>query len=260
MSEIKKLLETIARLRDPESGCPWDLKQTHKSLVPYLLEESYEAAAAIEAGDSSEIKNELGDVLLQVVLHAQIASEKGVFDFADVAASIDAKMVRRHPHVFADMSFANEVEQKEFWEAEKLREKNAAQTPTGILSDLPKNTSALMQALELQKRVARKGFDWPEVAGVIEKVREEVVEIEQALHEKNVDHAREEFGDLLFAVVNLGRFLKFDAEATLLSANQKFTLRFERMAEHLLTNTNKSLSECSLAEMEAAWQTVKDQE
>lgn len=260
MSQIDTLLATIAQLRDPDSGCPWDLKQTHQSLVPYLLEESYEAAAAIEAGDLDEMQDELGDVLLQVVLHAQIAAEAGAFEFSDIAATINEKMVRRHPHVFTDMTFANEQEQKQFWEAEKRREKNIDEPRQKVLNDLPNNTPALMQALKLQKRAAREGFDWPEVDGVIAKVREEVVEIEQALAENDLDHVREEFGDLLFAVVNLGRFLKLDAEAVLLSANAKFSKRFQGMTEHLSLQDKKSLAESSLAEMEAAWQAVKDQE
>lgn len=260
MSEIKNLLATIARLRDPDSGCPWDLKQTHKSLIPFLLEEAYEAAAAIESGEVDEVKNELGDVLLQVVLHAQIASEAGAFNFSDIAAAIDEKMIRRHPHVFSDKTFANEAEQKEFWEAEKRREKKASQPQPGILDDLPVNTPALMQASQLQKRVARQGFDWPEVDGVIAKVREEVLELEQALGAGDLDHVREEFGDLLFAVVNLGRFLSLDAEAVLLSANTKFASRFQRMTEYLSLERQQSLEASSLDEMEAAWQAVKTQE
>lgn len=259
MKELHALLETVAKLRDPDSGCPWDLKQTHQSLTPYLLEEAYEAVEAIESGDFSELKQELGDVLLQVVLHAQLAGEAEQFTFADVAQAIDKKMIRRHPHVFANQEFADEAEQKQFWEAEKLREKGEGNTQESILNGLPSNLPALLKAEKIQKRVSRVGFDWDHVTQVLEKIEEEIAEVKEALLEADEEHVQEEVGDLLFAVVNLARFTNINAESALSSANRKFTNRFQQL-EQMAMQDNKSLSDHTLEELEALWSRVKAEE
>lgn len=256
MKELHALLETVAKLRDPDTGCPWDLKQTHQSLTPYLLEEAYEAVEAIESGDITELKQELGDVLLQVVLHAQLAGEAEEFSFADVARTIDEKMIRRHPHVFADQQFADETEQKQFWEAEKQREKGVGDTQESILSSLPSNLPALLKAEKIQKRVSRVGFDWDDVAQVIDKIEEEIQEVKDALLSADEQHVQEEVGDLLFAVVNLARFTNINAESALFSANRKFTRRFQQL-ELMADQEEKMLSDCTLSELEAYWSKVK---
>ncbi len=259
MKEIYSLLETVAKLRDPEGGCPWDLKQTHQSLTPYMLEEAYEAVDAIESGDAAEIRQELGDVLLQVVLHAQIASEIGQFNFADVATSINEKMIRRHPHVFSNQKFNNEAEQKQFWDAEKQREKGKQNNDDSILFELPLNLPALLKAEKIQKRVSRVGFDWGNVSQVIDKIEEEIAEVKEALIANDQSHVHEEVGDLMFAVVNLARFTQINAEKALSNANRKFTHRFQQL-EQLAKLDNKSLGECSLDQLEQYWSRVKDQE
>ena len=256
MKEVYALLQTVAKLRDPDSGCPWDLKQTHQSLTPYLLEEAYEAVEAIESGDFSELKQELGDVLLQVVLHAQLAAEAGHFAFSDVAQAIDEKMVRRHPHVFANQQFANEAEQKEFWEAEKQREKGAGAQKDSVLSDMPSNLPALLKAEKIQERVSRTGFDWDDVSDVMDKIEEELNEVRAALSSTDQEHVQEEVGDLLFAVVNLARFTSINAESALSKANRKFTRRFQQL-EQLVTEHDKVLTECSLDELEEYWSASK---
>ena len=259
MKELHALLETVAKLRDPESGCPWDLEQTHQSLTPYLLEEAYEAVDAIESGDFNELKQELGDVLLQVVLHAQLAQEEEHFTFADVASAIDEKMVRRHPHVFSDQTFANEAEQKQFWDAEKLREKGGDNQPGSILSGMPSNLPAVLKAEKIQKRVSRVGFDWDNVAQVFEKIEEEIGEVKEALDGSDAEHINEEVGDLLFAVVNLARSININAESALSKANRKFTSRFQQL-ERMATQENTLLSDCTLEELEAFWSRVKADE
>lgn len=256
MKEIQQLLQTIARLRDPQDGCPWDLKQTHQSLTPYLLEEAYEAVEAIQVGDPAAIKDELGDVLLQVVLHAQIANEAGEFEFADVAASINDKMIRRHPHVFSDRKFSSQAEQKRFWEAEKQREKGALTAPASALDNVPVNLPALLKAEKIQKKAAQVGFDWDETAQVVEKVEEELAEMKAALINQDAVNLEEELGDLLFAIVNLTRFVELNAESTLAKANQKFSRRF-RAVEALARADQKSLNECELDQLERYWDRVK---
>jgi ATP diphosphatase len=302
LSETQRLLDIMAQLRDPQSGCPWDVKQTMESLTRYTIEEAYEVADAIANGDMHDIKDELGDLLFQVVFYAQIASESRAFSFDDVAKSISDKLVRRHPHVFANalasegVSDTNKnltVERTQLndsalnaqWDAIKAQEKqfkkqrlkqdDEAIEPS-ILDSVPKGMPALMYAQKLQKACAKVGFDWPDAAPVIDKVREEVEEIQQELDFKqraqgalnagvaplnsgvpdNQQAIEEEIGDALFAMVNLARHCKVDADTALRNASNKFTNRFKGV-ERLAAEQGEKLDALTLDEMEALWQQVK---
>lgn len=217
---LSQLLAIMQGLRDPETGCPWDVQQNFTSIAPYTIEEAYEVADAIERNDMADLKDELGDLLLQVVFHAQIASEAGLFDFADVARSISDKMIRRHPHVFAGEAHSIG------WEAIKASERTAKSDDASALAGVAKNLPALMVAEKLQKRAARVGFDWPDAQGPRDKIAEELTELDEA---PDAGSRQEEYGDLLFATVNLGRKLKIDPEVALRQANAKFEARFRSM-------------------------------
>ncbi len=251
-----QLLQIMARLRDPNSGCPWDLEQDFASIVPYTIEEAYEVADAIAKGDMEHLREELGDLLLQVVFHAQMAQEKNLFRFEDVAASINEKMIRRHPHVFADAEIKTAEAQTQNWETIKAAERKTKKEKARVLDDVPVALPALLRAQKLQSRAARVGFDWPDVAGVMAKVAEETREVDEAIQSGDAKHTEEEIGDLLFAVVNLARFQGIDAESALRAANQKFTRRFEALEDGL----SKPFSEASLEEMEALWVAAKEAE
>ena len=302
LSETQRLLDIMAQLRDPQSGCPWDVKQTMESLTRYTIEEAYEVADAIATGDMHDIKDELGDLLFQVVFYAQIASESSAFTFDDVAQSISDKLVRRHPHVFAN-PLASEgagdtnknltVERTQLndsalnaqWDAIKAQEKQFKKQrlkqddeviEPSILDSVPKGMPALMYAQKLQKACAKVGFDWPDAAPVIDKVREEVEEIQQELDFKqraqgalktgvvplnsgvpdNQQAIEEEIGDALFAMVNLARHCKVDADTALRNASNKFTNRFKGV-ERLAAEQGEKLDALTLDEMEALWQQVK---
>ncbi|APE00987.1 nucleoside triphosphate pyrophosphohydrolase [Alteromonas mediterranea] len=307
LSEMQRLLEIMRQLRDPESGCPWDVKQTMESLTRYTIEEAYEVADAIASGDIHDIKDELGDLLFQVVFYAQIASETSAFSFDDVAQSISDKLVRRHPHVFASQSVDDEKGSEKGgealqrtllsdtalnaqWDAIKAQEKQLKKqrfkqrvqaAETSILDSVPKGMPALMYAQKLQKACAKVGFDWPDVAPVIDKVREEVEEIQleldykqraetaaekasqhvnstsdgEALHD-NQNAIEEEIGDALFAMVNLARHCKVDADTALRNASNKFANRFKGV-ERLAAKQGETLDALTLDEMEALWQQVK---
>jgi tetrapyrrole methylase family protein/MazG family protein len=257
---LPDLLDIMAKLRAPD-GCPWDRKQTHHSLLNYLIEESYEYIDAVEAGDKANMREELGDVLLQVVFHAQLSRELGEFDFADVVQGIADKLVRRHPHVFGDLKLdgAEAVEVK--WAELKKAEKDAAGTekkPESGLGALPRHLPALIKAEKLQKKAATHGFDWPDWKGPADKVREELAELKAEVEAANPDHDRleDEFGDLLFAAVNLGRFFKLDPERALARANRKFYDRYGKM-EELARREGKEFATLSLDEKEAYWVRVK---
>lgn len=262
---MQKLLDVMAALRDPQSGCPWDIKQDFASLIPYTLEEAYEVADAIEQGDLRELKYELGDLLFQVVFYAQIAREQSLFEFADVVDAISEKLVRRHPHVFAGHACDNEAELHEAWEQHKARERDAqamkqsgteqASVLAGVASALP----ALKRAQKLQKRAARSGFDWPEAGPVLDKLQEEVNEVREAVQQQNRAAMFEEIGDLLFSVVNLARHLGVDAEEALRAGNRKFTSRFSHI-EQALQQAGQSLEQQDLQTLEALWQAAKQQE
>ncbi|CAI4163852.1 nucleoside triphosphate pyrophosphohydrolase [Alteromonas macleodii] len=302
LNEMQRLLDIMAQLRDPQSGCPWDVKQTMESLTRYTIEEAYEVADAIATGDMHDIKDELGDLLFQVVFYAQIASESSAFTFDDVAQSISDKLVRRHPHVFANalasegVSDTNEnvtVERTQLndsalnaqWDAIKAQEKQLKKQrlkqgddaiETSILDNVPKGMPALMYAQKLQKACAKVGFDWPDAAPVIDKVREEVEEIQQELDFKqraqgalktgvvplnsgvpdNQQAIEEEIGDALFAMVNLARHCKVDADTALRNASNKFANRFKGV-ERLAAEQGDKLDALTLDEMEALWQQVK---
>lgn len=250
----------MARLRDPDSGCPWDLQQDFRSLIPYTLEEAYEVADAIERGDFHDLREELGDLLLQVVFHARLAEELGLFDFEDVAAAIAEKLVRRHPHVFQAMEFGSDAERQHQWENAK-REEHKDKTgahPESALSGVAASLPALMRAQKLQKRAARHGFDWAEVGPVFAKVAEELAETRAAFESGDSHRIEEEVGDLLFGVVNLARHLGVDAEGALRSSNQKFTHRFQHI-EARLKEQGRTLDTATLEEMDALWEEAKIQ-
>lgn len=247
--DIADLLEIMRRLRGP-GGCPWDREQSFATIAPYTVEEAYEVAASIEDGDYKALPDELGDLLFQVVFHARMAEEQGLFDFGDVVEAVTAKMLRRHPHVFGDAEAATDPHgQKLAWEALKAEERRQ-KDQTSILDDVPLALPALLRAEKLQRRAATVGFDWDDAAKVVDKIAEEAREVVDA----GLDPAKrtEEIGDLLFVVANLARHLKVDPEAALRSANAKFTRRF-KFIEAALAVRGRTATEASLDEMEAHW-------
>jgi MazG family protein len=256
-AEIGELLAIMRRLRDPNGGCPWDLEQNFATIAPYTIEEAYEVASAIEAGDYAALKDELGDLLLQVVFHAQMADEQGLFAFPDVVLAICDKMVRRHPHVFGDGAAKTPGAVTEAWADIKRRERAARpQAPQGLLDDVPRALPALMRAIKLQNRAAEVGFDWPSAVFVTDKIAEETRELAEAASSKDPAKTAEEFGDLLFAMANLARHLKLDPEDALRAANAKFMRRFKAI-ETGLAARGQTLEEATLNEMEALWQEAK---
>jgi len=248
----------MAALRDPQSGCPWDIKQTFETIIPYTLEEAYEVADAIESGDMQELKSELGDLLFQVVFYAQMAKEQGDFEFADVVETVSEKLIRRHPHVFTSVDCKDEAELHEAWEKSKAaeRDKQADANKASILDGVANALPALKRAQKLQKRAAREGFDWPEVAPVLEKLEEEVQELRHAMQQNDRASIFEETGDILFSCVNLARHLNVDAEESLRGCNQKFEQRFSHI-EKSLNRAGRSFQSCSIEELEALWQEAK---
>lgn len=260
---IQRLVTIMAQLRDPRGGCPWDREQTLETIVPHTIEEAYEVADSIARGDMGELCGELGDLLFQVVFYARVASEQGQFDFDDVVRGICEKMVRRHPHVFADARVADAEEQSVVWEQLKAEErrKGAAEGRVGHLAGVARALPALLRASKLQKRAAKVGFDWPDRAGVLAKVREELAELEAELNQAGAAQARvaDELGDLLFSCVNLSRHLGFDAESLLRAANDKFEARFNTM-EAILQEQGTPLAAAALAVMDAAWDEAKRNE
>jgi ATP diphosphatase len=250
---IDRLLAIMAALRDPATGCPWDIAQTFATIAPYTLEEAHEVADAIERAAWGELEGELGDLLFQTVYHAQMAAEAGHFTFADVVASISDKMLARHPHVFGSESRDKSAEQQtRDWEAQKARERGSARTLDGIAASLP----ALTRALKLQNRAARVGFDWPSTDQVLDKLVEEAREVVEARDTLTHDALTEEIGDLFFVMANLARHLKVDPEAALRAANQKFTRRFARI-EDWLAESGRTPSDSDLTEMDALWTRAK---
>jgi len=262
---IARLLEVMARLRDPESGCPWDVAQDFASIAPYTVEEAYEVADAIARGDLGDLEDELGDLLFQVVFHARMAEEAGAFDFEAVARRVVEKMIRRHPHVFADASITDAEAQTEAWEAQKAAERRARAEADGVgrpsaLDGVAHSLPALMRAVKLQRRAARVGFDWAEAKDVVAKIREELGELEAVMGEAaREDERREELGDLLFAVANLARKLEIDPETALTAASAKFERRF-REIEARLAECGKAPETSTVEEMEAHWTAAKAQE
>lgn len=256
MPNIEALANLMARLRDPQTGCPWDIEQTFASIAPYTIEEAYEVADAIHHNDLEALKSELGDLLFQVVFHARMAEEQNAFDLDDVISSIVDKMERRHPHVFGDVKIHTSEQQSEAWEQIKSAEKgDAASALDGVTLALP----ALVRAQKLQRRAARVGFDWPDISGAIDKCHEELGEIKQALASTDQDAIEAEIGDLLFAVVNVARFATVDAEMALASCNRRFTRRFQDV-EQQATDSGKQMQACSLKELDAMWENAKQRE
>ncbi|SNT74296.1 nucleoside triphosphate pyrophosphohydrolase [Paracoccus seriniphilus] len=255
-AEITRLIEIMAQLRDPDKGCPWDIEQDFASIAPYTIEEAHEVADAIERKAWDELPGELGDLLLQVVFHAQMASEAGMFDFADCAAAISDKLVFRHPHVFGDESRDKSAEQQiKDWEAIKAVER-ANKAERGTLDGVAMGLPALTRALKLQNRAARVGFDWPDASNVLDKITEEAAELVEARDELDHDALEEEFGDLLFVIANLGRHLKLDPELALRRANAKFTRRFQAI-EAALADEGRRPEDSDLAEMDRLWDQAK---
>jgi ATP diphosphatase len=267
--DIQRLIEIMAALRTPETGCPWDLKQDFGTIAPYTIEEAHEVADAIARHDLDDLKDELGDLLLQVAFHARMAQEQSVFDFGDVVQSITEKLIRRHPHVFGDTRHLTPDEVKGLWDKIKAEEKaerarrrgpqgaaQASQPEAGALAGIPSGLPATIRALKLQQKASKVGFDWNDPRAVLDKIREETGEIELALDNKDNVAAAGEIGDLMFALVNLARHLDVDADAALRATNAKFERRF-RSIEAALARHGKIPAEATLAEMDALWDEAK---
>jgi nucleoside triphosphate diphosphatase len=264
---ITALLEVMAALRTPGTGCPWDLEQTFSTIAPYTIEEAYEVADAIDRNDLPSLKEELGDLLLQVVYHARMAEERQAFAFADVVEAITTKMIRRHPHVFGTEAERAAGATPGFWERIKAAEKVADPkgATAGVLDDVPLGFPALTRAVKLQHKAAKVGFDWPSIAPVFAKAKEEIAELEEAIADGRKpdgtasEAVTEEFGDLLFVMANVARHLKIDPEAALRAANGKFVRRFQRI-EELLAADGRTPSQSTLAEMDRLWDQAKAEE
>ncbi len=261
-AHLLRILDIMRALRDPKTGCPWDIEQTFKSIAPHTIEEAYEVVDAIETGDMDTLKDELGDLLLQVVFHAQMADEAGYFNFFDVAAAISDKMEQRHPHVFGDLEAVSAHAVKSNWEdikarerAEKLAQQASDSEATSLLDDVPAALPGLSRAIKLQRRAARVGFDWSEAAPIFAKLDEEIEELRREMHGPSAGKTRieDELGDVLFVIANLARHLGVDPEAAIRSTNSKFTARFKWMEK------NADLDTLSLAEMEQKWEQAKSQ-
>jgi len=257
VEQLQNIITIMAKLRDPETGCPWDVKQDFASIAPYTIEEAYEVADAIESGDREALCDELGDLLLQVVFHARIAEEEGSFTLADVAKSISNKMIKRHPHVFSDGKTPKVNEQRQLWEDIKKAER-AVRGQNGVLAGIPVGMPPMQRALKLQKRAASVGFDWPDIAQIIDKMHEEAAELVAELEAtpQNKQRLSDEVGDLLFVAVNLARKAGVDPETALIGCNKKFEERFNYIEQqHELDR--KPISESTLEDMEKLWQDAK---
>jgi nucleoside triphosphate diphosphatase len=269
-SDVRRLIEIMASLRDPIAGCPWDVEQTFASIAPFTIEEAYEVADAIERGSTEDLREELGDLLLQIVFHARMAEEAGMFDFGGVVEAITAKLIRRHPHVFGDADARSPVAVKALWgriKAEEKRAKSEQRARRGLttaarsetLDGVPLALPALSRALKLQEKAGKVGFDWNDLRAVLEKIREEVVEVEAEIAAGSTQSLSGEVGDLLFAVVNLARHLKVDPEAALRGASAKFERRFAHI-ESRLAESGRAPESASLDEMESLWIEAKAKE
>ena len=255
--EISRLLEIMKRLRDPKDGCPWDIEQSYETIAPYTIEEAYEVSDAIDQGNWQELEGELGDLLLQVIYFTQIGSEDGHFSFESVVKNVSDKMIRRHPHVFGDKKqYKSSNQQITDWEKIKEQERSK-NTPSKTLDGIAKNLPALTYATKLQKRAARVGFDWPDISGVTDKISEEIDELNEARNKLSLDAQEEEYGDLMFVMVNFARHLKIDPEKALRAANKKFIARFEEV-EKKLAAIGKRPIDSNLDEMNNIWKIVKN--
>lgn len=256
---LARLQAIMARLRDPEHGCPWDLSQDFASIVPHTIEETYEVADAIASGDRAAIRDELGDLLFQVVFYAQLGKEEGVFDLDAIATAISDKLVRRHPHVFGELDESDPARLNANWEQIKAQERAGRQADTSVLADVPLALPALSRSVKLQKRAARVGFDWQELAPVFDKIAEEIDEVKAELPGADPARLQDEVGDLLFAVSNLARHLQVDPEAALRGTNAKFERRF-RAIEQRVQQRGETMATQGLEKLEAHWQAVKENE
>lgn len=259
LKNTQQLLDIMERLRHPETGCAWDVKQDFNSLIPYVIEEAYEVADAIEREDFDDLRAELGDLLLQVVFHSQMANEQGLFNFEQVAQGICEKLIRRHPHVFADAVFATDAERHQAWEqskADERQEKNKPSEPYSVLSGVAGNLPALIECEKIQDRAAHHGFDWKTVLPVFDKVEEELAEIKEAWQSGDQAHIQEEVGDLLLVAVNLARHLKVNPEVALKQSTKKFAKRFNYI-EQQIEASGRSLKDCELDELDAFWHEAK---
>jgi len=260
MDNLLRLLNIMQTLRDPENGCPWDIQQTFASIVPYTIEEVYEVAEAIDQQDFDQLKDELGDLLLQIVYYAQMAREQNLFDLEDIAENICDKLIRRHPHVFDKQNFETDKDVSDnSWENIKQQErsKKKGENSNSLLNDIPNALPQLIRAKKIQKRVSSVGFDWSETDAVIDKVYEELAELKEVINTDNSQAAlEEELGDLLFSVVNLSRHINVNAEDALRKGNKKFIKRF-KFVEEIVQNNDKKIADCSLDELEEYWQQAK---
>jgi len=253
-AKIQDLLEIMVRLRDPDTGCPWDVQQDFSTIAPYTIEEAYEVADAIHHGRMDELRDELGDLLFQVVFHAQMARESGAFTFDDVVAAVCDKMVRRHPHVFEGAQVGDSAAQSEAWEHSKASEREARGAQS-LLDDVPRGMAELQRAVKLQKRASQVGFDWGSPEPVLDKFAEEVLEMREAMLGGNIEEMEDELGDLLFVLTNLARQLKIDPARALRRANAKFELRFRAVED--MAGSRTALDAMDLEAMEELWQQVK---
>lgn len=256
MKNTRQLLQLMQQLRDPQSGCSWDKQQDFTSLIPYTLEEAYEVVDAIKRNDMQDLKSELGDLLFQVVFHSQLAEERGYFNFEQVAESISEKIVRRHPHVFADVVYANEAEQTAAWEQIKAQERAVKLDNQSILSGIAKSLPALVECRKIQDRAANHGFDWPEIEPVYAKVLEELEEVKEAWQSGDQAHIEEEIGDLLLIAVNLARHMQVEPEQALKKSTQKFTQRFAYI-EQQVALSGREVKHCELEELDRLWNQAK---
>lgn len=249
---MSRLLAIMQRLRDPEHGCPWDIEQNFQSIAPHTIEEAYEVVDAIERGDMDDLKDELGDLLLQVVFHARMAEEQGLFDFKDIAAHLVDKLIYRHPHVFGDQTARNPADVHVIWEAQKAKKQPNAGPLDGVTRGLP----ALLRAQKLQKKAAKQGFEWKTSSDAWIKVEEEYGEVREAIAGKDADKVAEELGDLMFCLVNYARMSGFDAEEIMRQTNDKFISNFNKMNDFIKVK-NKDMKDCTLAELLEAWGAAK---
>ncbi|MGZ8190561.1 MAG: nucleoside triphosphate pyrophosphohydrolase [Methylococcaceae bacterium] len=259
LKNTQQLLDLMSRLRHPEDGCAWDVKQDFTSLIPYVIEEAYEVVDAIERNDLDDLRSELGDLLLQVVFHSRIAEERGLFNFEQVSAGICEKLIRRHPHVFSDTVFNSDEERHQAWEQAKAterQEKNKTPEKNSVLSGVAGNLPALIECEKIQDRAAQHGFDWPEVSPVFDKVLEELEEVKEAWQSGDNAHIQEEIGDLLLVAVNLARHLEVNPEIALKESTKKFSRRFHYI-EQQVEISGRTLKDCELVELDAFWNEAK---
>ncbi len=259
LKNTQQLLDIMARLRQPEDGCAWDIKQDFRSLIPYVIEEAYEVVDAIERNDMDDLRAELGDLLLQVAFHAQIAAERNHFTFEEVSETICDKLIRRHPHVFADAVYASDEERHQAWEqakADERQEKNKAPAQLSVLDGVAGSLPALLECEKIQNRAANFGFDWATIEPVFDKVQEELDEVKEAWASGNQAHIEEEIGDLLLVTVNLARHLKINPELALKHSTKKFSRRFQYI-EQRVESTGRDLRDCQLSELDAYWDEAK---